>query len=70
MSKELVNGKDFAATREPRKQKKSVSYAFKAVHTHITTLKDAERLTEDEAKKISEILQGATEKFVKEQYGI
>ena len=51
-------------------QKKSTSYALKAVKTHVETIAEDNLLTKEEAEKIGEILRGAAEKFIRREYGL
>ncbi len=55
---------------EKKKQAKSVSYALKAVRTHIETLKENGLLNEHEEKQMKEIVKIAAETYIKQEYGI
>jgi hypothetical protein len=53
-----------------KKQKKSTSYALKAIRSHIDTLNDDKLITKEDSETILEIVKKAAEKFVKREYGI
>ena len=52
-----------------KKQKKSTSYAIKAVDKHIETIGDGGYLTEGEIQSIQKTLKLAKERYIKEEYG-
>lgn len=66
------NVKDLPVTSEEvkPKSKKSVSYALKAIRTHVKTLKDGGVLDDNQEKTIMEYVQGATKKFIAQEYGL
>jgi hypothetical protein len=55
---------------KPKKQKKSKSYALKAVNTHLQTLIEADLIDVKDGKIVVDIMKKATGKFIKEEYGI
>lgn len=60
-----------AQAAEPKKaQKKSVSYALKAIDGHVETLKEGKLLNSGDERTILEITKKAKEKYIKEQYGL
>lgn len=49
---------------------KSVSYALKAIITHLETLKSGKIISQEDFKTTNDIVRKAAEKYVKETYGI
>ncbi len=56
--------------KEKRRQKKSVSYALKAIKKHTETLEEGGVLDGEQVKTINEYVEGAAKQYIKEQYGI
>lgn len=56
--------------KEKKKQKKSTSYALKAIKSHIETLGEDELLEKQERETMNNIVKKAAEKFIKREYGI
>lgn len=52
------------------KSRKSVSYALKAIRVHVKTLKDGGVLDSNQETTIMEYVQGATKKFIAQEYGL
>lgn len=55
---------------QKKKQKKSPSYALKAVGQHTKTLVENELLTKEEAQTFTKILENAVKKLIKQEYGV
>lgn len=56
--------------KEPKKQKKSVGYALKAIILHVETLVVSDTMSKEDEIKVAEILKRTTEKYIKREYGI
>lgn len=71
----MENSKNKAETKivnenKKKPQKKSESYALKAMTTHLQTLVEAKLITTEERGEINIILNKAITKHVKKQYGL
>lgn len=61
---------DEGQTKTVRKQKKSTSYALKALRTHVETLNEDHLMSDADAELIEGIVKKAAEQFIKREYGI
>lgn len=57
-------------TKETKKQKKSSSYAVKAINNHMETLLEAGLVEIDDIETLAKIITRIKTKFLKEEYGI
>ena len=53
-----------------KQQKKSTSYALKAVRTHFETLENDKLISKEEKEQLEVIVKKAAETFIKREYGI
>ena len=53
-----------------KKQKKSTSYALKALNAHVETLVEDKLWTKQEGEEIKGKVKEAAEKFIKREYGL
>ncbi len=72
MMKKVTEEKVMDEQVKGKRQKKSVSYALKAIKVHIKTVYDEEdeMLSEEDYNKLKEIMNRTTAKYIKKAYGI